>query len=342
MTDTTAANTLKNRSEIVFIFDGQDCNPNGNPMSGANRPRIDPQTRQAVVTDVRFKRYLRDQLDDDGFGVYVKNVNNGGYALTREELFKNVIGVQDAANLPDDPYQAFLDEGVDVRMFGATLSIDADDEYFGQIMDAMPRHLTGSVQFDTSRSLNPVELNEESNSLTSVIATGEGKEEGGFGLDDHRIKYGLFPVYGVANENGSTDLRQEDVERMDTLCWRAINNQTLTRSKLGQTPRLYLRVEYNTENFQLGRLDTALDINEEESTPYEEMRSIRDVTLELDRFVDLLANHSRHIETVHVCTDARLNVSYEDEVGHGDMVIDVLENVLSAEQVREIDVYEDA
>lgn len=342
MTDSPAISNLKNRSEIIFIWDGQDCNPNGNPLSGANRPRIDPQTRQAVVTDVRFKRYLRDQLSADGHGIYVKNINNNGYRFTRKELFKDVIGVDDAENLPDDPYQAFLDAAVDVRMFGATLSIDADDNYFTDVMSEMPRHLTGAVQFDTARSLNPVELNQASNSLTSVIPTGEDKEEGGFGLDDHRIKYGIFPMYGVANENGTTDLREEDVERLDTLCWRAINNQTLTRSKLGQTPRLYLRVEYKTDNFQLGRLDTALDIDEAESAPYEQMRSVRDVTIELDQLVELLTNHEQHIETIHVCTDARLNVSYDDEVGAGDMVIDVLENALSSNQVREIDVYEDA
>jgi len=48
--------TASNRSEIVFAYDAVDANPNGNPLSGANRPRIDPQTDQAIVTDVRLKR----------------------------------------------------------------------------------------------------------------------------------------------------------------------------------------------------------------------------------------------------------------------------------------------
>jgi len=78
MTDDTYADDsydpVTNRSEIVFCYDAVDANPNGNPLSGANRPRIDPETQQAIVTDVRLKRYLRDQLDDDGHGVYVRNV----------------------------------------------------------------------------------------------------------------------------------------------------------------------------------------------------------------------------------------------------------------------------
>jgi CRISPR-associated protein Csh2 len=44
MTDTTEPVT--NRSEIVFLYDAVDANPNGNPLSSANRPRIDPQTHE--------------------------------------------------------------------------------------------------------------------------------------------------------------------------------------------------------------------------------------------------------------------------------------------------------
>ena len=36
-----------------------------------DRPRKDPVTDQAIVTDVRLKRYLRDQLEEDGYGVYI-------------------------------------------------------------------------------------------------------------------------------------------------------------------------------------------------------------------------------------------------------------------------------
>ena len=82
-------NSVENRSEIVFLYDAVDANPNGNPLSGANRPRIDPQTQQAIVTDVRLKRYLRDQLDDDGHGVYIRNVHEEGKQYTREQLLKD-------------------------------------------------------------------------------------------------------------------------------------------------------------------------------------------------------------------------------------------------------------
>jgi len=55
----------------------------------------------------------------------------------------------------------------------------------------------------------------------------------------------------LVDENGAADtkLSEADVERLDTLPWRAIKNQTISRSKVGQEPRLYLRVEYEDESF---------------------------------------------------------------------------------------------
>ena len=106
MSDTT--DTVTNRSEIVFLYDAVDANPNGNPLSGANRPRIDPQTQQAIVTDVRLKRYLRDQLDDDGHGVYIRNVQEDGDQYTRGKLLEDRLKEVD----PDD-YDLDDDEEAD-------------------------------------------------------------------------------------------------------------------------------------------------------------------------------------------------------------------------------------
>jgi len=54
---------IKNRSEIVFLYDVSDTNPNGDPID-ENKPRIDQQTDQNIVTDVRLKRTIRDYLRD--------------------------------------------------------------------------------------------------------------------------------------------------------------------------------------------------------------------------------------------------------------------------------------
>ncbi|MFC7079210.1 type I-B CRISPR-associated protein Cas7/Csh2 [Halorussus caseinilyticus] len=310
--------TVDNRSEIVFVTDAQDCNPNGNPL-GENRPRKDPITDQAVVTDVRLKRYLRDQLHADGHGVFIKKT--GDESEVRARLALDVLGditdadeVAEIENVRDE----FLDAATDVRYFGATLSFnaDTDNDLLDAVADAFDGgNYTGPVQFSPARSLNAVEENEESNTLTSVIATQDDKSTGGFDLDDNRLKYAIFPFHGLVDENGASDteLTAADVKRLDTLCWRAMKNQTISRSKVGQEPRLYARVEYATDGYHVGDLHNGFDRDPDYSKPESELRNVTDFTLDVTKFVDRLASASDHVETVHVVGDEYLDMSYDGE-----------------------------
>ena len=346
---------VSNRSEIVFLYDAVDANPNGNPLSGANRPRIDPQTQQAIVTDVRLKRYLRDQLADDGDGVYIRNVRGDeGYAQTREALLEacvtdtleriEEVGLDEIEDeeLTERAFGEFLAESADVRYFGATMSIDAS-KALGKIEDALPNHFTGPVQFSPGKTLHAVNENEGYNSLTSVIATQERKEQGGFGLDDHRIQYGLIAFHGLVDEHGATDTRltDEDVSRLDTLCWRAIKNQTVTRSKVGQEPRLYLRVEYDGESYHVGGLAHDLSLDEERSKSEDELRTVRDLSLDVTELVDRLDGTDR-IDTVHVVASDVLSITYDGESGGPKLLYNELENAIEDGAVNVIDVYGDS
>jgi CRISPR-associated protein Csh2 len=342
-TTTMTSNTVENRSEIVFITDAQDCNPNGNPLD-ENRPRRDPITDQAVVTDVRLKRYLRDQLDGDGHGVFIKKT--GDESQVRARLALDVLGdVSDPEDVEaiEDIRNDFLDAATDVRYFGATLSFNADtnNELLDAVADAFEGgNYTGPVQFSPARSLNAVEENEESNTLTSVIATQDDKTTGGFDLDDNRLKYAIFPFHGLVDENGASDtkLTQSDVERLDTLCWRAMKNQTISRSKVGQEPRLYVRVEYATDAYHVGDLHNGFDLDSERSELDAELRNVTDATLDVTKFVDRLASASDHVETVHVVGNEYLDVSYDGEqYGTAADLADLLED--HGLSTREIDVY---
>lgn len=331
-----------NRSEILFVYDAQDCNPNGNPI-GDNRPRRDPDTGRGIITDVRLKRYLRDQLLDDGYDIYVKKVD--GESKTRTTLIKeilNLTGDADEIEEVEDVADEFLSAATDVRYFGATLSFESsdeeEDEQFREALNqVLPNHFQGPVQFLPSKSLNEVEENEEYDSLTSVISTGEDKRQGGFDLDDKRIKYGIFPFWGLVDNNSaeSTQLSDEDVERLDTLCWRALKNQTTSRSKLGQEPRLYLRIEYEKDDYHIGGLHEMLELGEESA---DSPRSVDDVVVDASKLVNALNQVSPHIKTAHVVGDDRLQVrvngesldgeefaSYLAEEGHDTHEINVLE-----------------
>lgn len=341
------SDTVDNRSEIVFLYDARDANPNGNPLSGADRPRIDPHTQQAIVTDVRLKRYIRDQLEQDGHGVYIRNVMEEGEQHTRKRLLRDRLqDLLDAWNngevsdedLPGKVRETLLDNAADIRYFGATMSVDFDDD---ELDEAIPDHFTGPVQFSPGKTLHAVNENEEYDSLTSVIATQEGKEQGGFGLDDHRIQYGLIGFHGLVDEHAADDtsLAQEDVDRLDTLLWRSIKNQATSRSKKGQEPRLYLRVEYDGDSWHLGGLDQDISIDWENSKPEDELRTVRDLVLDVDPLVDRLKSHQERVDTVRLAASEVLELSSGDAVGGPKVLLSALQDALGADKVEYIDVY---
>lgn len=341
MSDTT----LDNRSEIVLLYDAADCNPNGNPLSANDKPRIDETTGEAVVTDVRLKRYIRDQLFDDGHGVYIRNPSKATQqeSFERDDLFLSTAGLDendltdhDGAEIAD----RFLNNAADVRYFGATCSFSSDVQ--SDLGDGFPGQFVGPVQFEHGRSLHTVVTKTESKQLSTVITT-EGSDQGTFATDN-RLEYALVRFHGVVNENGAaaTNLSRADVERLDSLIWRALKNQTLTRSKAGHHPQLYLRVEYDADDYYHGGLDDLIERTDTDETDGSEYRSIVDVDLSVDSLLDRLETDAAadRIETVHVVASDR--IQFDGRVDGGAAALyETLESVVGESAVDKIDVYGD-
>jgi len=70
-----------NNREFLFLYDATMCNPNGDP-DRENEPRMDLATETNLVSDGRFKRYIRDYLIDLGKPIFVSMV--GGQKVTPE------------------------------------------------------------------------------------------------------------------------------------------------------------------------------------------------------------------------------------------------------------------
>ncbi|QAU14457.1 type I-B CRISPR-associated protein Cas7/Csh2 (plasmid) [Halorubrum sp. BOL3-1] len=359
--DSDTFTPVENRSEIVFLIDAQDANPNGDPLSPSNKPRQDPATGQGIITDVRLKRYLRDQIATEcgeDQGVYIADVRTeAGNRKTRSELAEAIADVDGPEDIGEGFLDDFLDTAVDVRYFGATFSfsIDESDESQAiaeQIDNHLPAHLTGPVQISPGRTFHRVRENSGYNSLTSVISTnqndGDGESEndnddrgnvqGGFQLDDHRIVYGLYGFSAVVNEHNAdnTRLRQSDVEWLDKLFWKGVKNQANSRSKRGQHPRLYLRVEYD-EGFHVGTLDRTLDLGDH-SKGADELTSVEDVTVDVTEMMETLESVSDRIQTVHILQDTRLTIEQHDDVVDQTLP-DLIESDLDVE-VNRISLYE--
>ncbi len=339
--DVDGSDSVDNRSEIVFAYDAEDTNPNGNPLSANDKPRVDETTGAAVVTDVRLKRYIRDQFDDDGLDIYIKNPTKSDEdnVLDRDSLFTRVTDLeeQDLGEMTgSEAADAFLKNATDVRYFGATCSFSSD--FQSELGEGFPGQFIGPVQFSHARSLNTVVLKGEAKQLSTVVSSGGDAEQGTFATDN-RLQYAFIPFHGIVNEVGAEDthLSQTDVERLDTVLWRAIKNQTLTRSKMGHQPRLYLRVEYETDAFHIGTLDDGLELTQD--MPDTELRNITDVVLGVNGLLDDLETYSEHIASVSVIADRHLTVDVDGETGGPDHFLDALEGVVGENRVVEVDPY---
>ena len=153
---------IKNRSEIVFLYDVTNANPNGDPDE--NRPRMDDATEINLVSDTRLKRTVRDYLkfkgkqrdDPRGFNIFVFPVpkeDGSGSIKTKGERVMDILEMhpefkQDKGkkkSVDVEKLETYLKENyIDLRLFGATLALGneakvQDDEGSDQANDSQPQ-----------------------------------------------------------------------------------------------------------------------------------------------------------------------------------------------------------
>jgi len=330
--------TVKNRSEIVFLYDIKDTNPNGDPDE--NRPRIDEETSINLVTDVRLKRTIRDYLanykskeifiieekrEDETqksrtrrlaeFIIKIKEKDNSKFenwdvdtnTLNKmndteiEKEIKNKISIKELEEL-------LLELYLDIRLFGATIAVK--ESTITKI---------GPVQFKFGRSLHKVE--DKRIPGTTVLPSREGVKQGTF-TEIYMLPYSLICFYGIINENAakSTNLTEDDVKDLLEGIWNGTKN-LITRSKVGQVPRLLLRVIYKENNFHIGDLDKKIRLLDNDNKEIDKdgisgkkIRNISDIKIDITKLLNTLDSHKEKIEKVEckVNEDVVFTVSSSD------------------------------
>jgi CRISPR-associated protein Csh2 len=281
---TTMTELIKNRSEILFLYDVTDANPNGDPVD-ENKPRIDEETSVNIVTDVRFKRTIRDYLHDykkeDIFIIEMRDDN--GNLKTKEDRLNDFKTTED-----------LLNKCIDIRLFGATTAVK------GKTMV-----LTGPVQFKYGRSLHKVDLTYVKG--TTVMPSKADKKQGTF-TEKYILPYSLIAFYGVVNENAAQNqgikLTENDIFLMLEGIWNGTKN-LISGSKFGQMPRLLIQVVYKEGNFYTGELDKRIALNS--TKPHEEIRSISDVKIDITNLLKALTDHKDKIEKIRFKVDERIS-----------------------------------
>jgi CRISPR-associated protein Csh2 len=310
---------LTNRTEILFCYDIKDNNPNGDPLDG-NKPRIDEATDTNIVTDVRLKRTVRDYLRDfREQQILVEQIEHedGSIETGKERAMDFMEAPRDesATKSKKEGVRAaeeivrrnVLEHCVDARLFGCTLPLDA-----GSVT------LTGPVQFRMGRSLNKVELTRIKG--TGAFASQTGNEQNTF-REEYILPYSFIVFYGLANENAARDtgMTTDDLALLYDGLWNGTKN-LISRSKIGQTPRLLLAVTYKDHNYHIGDLDKALILTAHGDTKEEQFRDVADFSLDVGNLLDLLHDHADRILHVAVKSDPRLTFSAGERTLGSDLV----------------------
>lgn len=276
---------VKSRSEILFLYDVTDANPNGDPVD-ENKPRIDEESGKNIVTDVRLKRTIRDYLHDykkkDVFIIETRDGN--GNLRTKEDRLSDF-------KTPEE----LLEKCIDIRLFGATTAVE------GKTMV-----LTGPVQFKYGRSLHKVDLTYIKG--TTVMPSKADKKQGTF-TEKYILPYSLIAFYGVVNENAASNqalkLTEGDVSLMLEGIWNGTKN-LISCSKFGQIPRMLIQVVYREGNFYIGELDKRISLNSSKNDD-KEIRDISDVKIDITNLTEALVDHKDKIEKIRLKVDERVS-----------------------------------
>lgn len=293
------SNIYQKNSEILFIYDAKLCNPNGDP-DDENKPRMDYETKRNLVSDVRLKRYIRDYLESIGYEIFITKIEGKSVSATDriKKFFEKQNKTVNINKFTKEDLDFILSKLIDIRYFGATLPIKAQE---GE-SKGVATNFIGPIQFNWGYSLNKVDI-VESSSITSIFS-GKEEEYGTFGKD-WRVYYSLISFYGIISgyRAKETNLTDEDVKMFNSILLNAIPKMASTRSKIGQTPRFILRIEYKNQDTFLGDLRDYVKIDKIEG-----LRDVKDYEMDLDLLIDLLKNNKEKIENLYIFEDNDLNI----------------------------------
>ena len=84
------------KKEILFLWDGENWNPNGDMLKD-NAPRRDDETGVAEVTDVRIKRTIRDEImKKDEASIFIKEYRIEDALLDAKTAIRQSINISKA------------------------------------------------------------------------------------------------------------------------------------------------------------------------------------------------------------------------------------------------------
>lgn len=210
---------IQNRYEFMYYVSCVNANPNGDPDMG-NTPRMDPETKIGLISDVATKRRIRNYIqtayaEEAGMNIIIQQSTNVNRFIAQA---KRNAGVEDCAKENNAVYagrKKACEMFFDVRTFGAVMSTGPNA---GQVR--------GPVQIAFSKSLDPILPLDMSITRMSVA---DGKEN--WKLEDYEkweattpedkkrtmgrkqlIPFGLYEVRGFISANLAAETGFDDAD----------------------------------------------------------------------------------------------------------------------------------
>ena len=203
--------SIQNRYEFVYLFDVTNGNPNGDPDAG-NMPRLDPDSSRGLVTDVCFKRKIRNFIeltegDKPGYDIYVKE--KSVLNLQNKKSYEALGIKSESKKLPKDKGEAtkitawMCKNFFDVRTFGAVMTTDVNS---GQVR--------GPVQLAFAKSEDPIVPLEISITRMAVTTEKEAEAQSGDNRTmgrKHIVPYGLYRMHGFISAHLAKKLEHAEL-----------------------------------------------------------------------------------------------------------------------------------
>lgn len=295
---------IKNRYEIVFLFDVKDGNPNGDPDFD-NMPREDEETEQGLVSDVCIKRKVRNYIHllkglETPYDIFIRegNILNPLIQEKRDEADKTNDEEKKAVK---SGRQAMCAQYYDIRTFGAVMSTgeekaeEEDSEEKGKKKKANSKKkikglgvVRGPVQFTFARSINPIFS--KSNSLTRCCITKESDENKNntFG-NKYTVSYGLYRMHGFisASDAAKTGFSEEDKELLFQALINAFENDHSTaRGEMNPRALIVFKHDSPLGNARAGQLFDLIQVKLKDGVEFPRSFGDYDITVPTQEELD--------------------------------------------------------
>lgn len=275
-------------SEILFIWDARMCNPNGD-MASDNAPRFDDVDEKAIVSDVRIKRTIRNDLQNrKNRLIFINNDDIMAKCLNAEGRFKEI---KDQSKIKDQ-----------LDIFLTCI----DNRLFGGVAPKSNIQLIGTVQFSWTKSLNKTEavLKAGTGAFATKSKDGETKSSKTLRIDNY-IPYAIFAMHGSINRLQAIKAKttEHDINDMLDSLW--VGTKCLnTRSKSGQKPRMLIKIEYKDNcKYFIGLLDELVSVKNKNS---EMIREVDEADIDFSKLINAISRANKFIEKVKIVYDESL------------------------------------